>query len=93
MTVGENNIETRETPLVYSRRKQDNVIDPISLSHSQSSTPETGTAHPLPPSSSFFESNLDIPIAIRKGVVLNTLCLILYFIINLVLATKPSPLI
>ncbi|RVX18253.1 hypothetical protein CK203_006485 [Vitis vinifera] len=44
--VVENDTETGKTPLAYSRRKWDNVIDPISLSHSQSSTPETDTHIP-----------------------------------------------
>ena len=67
----ENNTRIEKTPLVYSRRKHDNLIDLISslsFSHAQSSTPEIGSAHPLPSSSALFEFDLDISNAIRNGI-------------------------
>ena len=58
--------------MVYSTRPRLPMQeqDPISLTHNQSSTPESGTSNPSKPSllNHGFDTDLNIPIAIHKGV-------------------------
>ena len=74
-----------KTPLVYSRRKRENVVNLISLPYCQFPSLEKGIIfNPSTPSNSLIKSDLDIPIANRKGVITCTK----YLLITI----KPLPL-
>ena len=71
----------QKTPLVYSRRRRENVINPTSLPYCQSPSLEKGIIlNPSTPSNSLIKSDLDIPIANRKGVRACTKYPLAYFV-------------